>query len=315
MRNLEIEEILRKRGIKYSYEAEVPVELLDRDQAYQVRYLPDGKVNEADARRLTELLRAGVDLGPVVLMKAPSGRYLIIEGNTRRESHLRAKRPSTAAYVVDLSSARQARTLSLQLNQRHGTRMKKFEVQQYFESLNGETPSTDELIKITGYSKSSLEQMVWAGKFKARCEKAGIQLTRPPSQGAMAWIAHISLSSVFREAALLSSDARLSDREAREISRKVASFETEGEQLAFVAQCREGFRERIDDLKFGFRERSSSPARQIALHAGWFRNALAEGGMNDTDPASRQQSQERLQEAASAIRQGLEQFYGASATA
>lgn len=183
-----LERIFKDRKIKYNYEGDIPVEQLKRDASYQVRQLANGKVNENDAKRLTELVKAGQDLGPLVVMKGPNGTYLIIEGNTRREAFIRGKRPATAAYVVEMTSARSARTLSLELNQRHGTRMKRAEVEDYFRSLNGDLPSTEEFVKITGYTKITLERMIGAGKFDSRCKTGRIEQYRDvPREPRCSW--------------------------------------------------------------------------------------------------------------------------------
>lgn len=304
-----LEKIFKDRKIKYTYEGDIPVEQLERDASYQVRQLTNGKVNENDAKRLTELVKAGQDLGPLVVMKGPNGTYLIVEGNTRREAFIRGKRPATAAYVVELNSARSARTLSLELNQRHGTRMKRAEVEDYFRSLNGELPSAEEFVKITGYTKTTLERMIGAGKFDSRCKTARIEQYRDVPQGTKVQLGRIALASAFKDAAQLAFDARLSEKEAKELVRKIAVAETEDTQRGVVSELRAELQPRIDDLKFGFDGLNSDIPRQISLHCGWIRNRTADGTINDKERHSRARSKAHLETALESLKFALEHYY------
>jgi hypothetical protein len=304
-----LEKIFKDRKIKYTYEGDIPVEQLQRDASYQVRQLTNGKVNENDAKRLTELVKAGQDLGPVVLMKGPNGTYLIVEGNTRREAFIRGKRPTTAAYVVELESAKSARTLSLELNQRHGTRMKRAEVEDYFRSLNGDLPSAEEFVKITGYTKTTLERMIGAGKFDSRCSKDHIEQYRDIPQGTKVQLGRIALQSVFKDAAQLAFDARLSEKEAKDLVRKIAVADTEDTQRGIVSELHAELQPRIDDLKFGFDGLNSDLPRQISLHCGWIRNRTADGTINDKDRHSRARSKAHLESALESLKYALEHYY------
>jgi hypothetical protein len=179
------------------------------------------------------------------------------------------------------------------------------EIQDYIRNQNGQLPTADELIKITGRTKSFLLTAIAAKKFDDRCAALKLEVLGDLPVSVKALILQVQLNEVFLDLVALAGDAGLTVANVRTIVHNIATAGSANAQKDIIREARTFYQPVIEERKFGIHGKSVLWTQQLAMHVGWFRNQLDAGTLNDRNPDTRDKTHILLQRASEYISRAL----------
>jgi hypothetical protein len=264
--SLQIEDKLTTRRVRFTFEANLPIDRVRDVEGIQVRLI-EHRAPKAMVDRYAEQMKGGATFPAIVV----NDRYELVDGNTRWLAAQRNKMHAIAAYVCSDLSALQARSLSVELNQSNGLSMTEEEIHRFVASAIEERQvlDTKACARMTGVKSSTLGRWVAAKRFEMRAGGEGISSDRLAglSDSTKASLQTAKLRAVFVAVLALAIEAQVPANEVKAIIAEANAAPSEAEALAVVTEAREVRSERIKDVAAGFK-RSRRKSAGSALHIG-----------------------------------------------
>jgi transposase-like protein len=285
------EQMLDRRNITYTFEANLPLDQLRDAEGNQVRLTEHRAPKERVEAYATAMAEGAVFPAIVV-----NDRHEIIDGNTRWGAKAKNGDATIAAYICHGVNPLDARSLSVELNQANGQRMDDEELRAFVVSCVSENrePNIQAFARMTGVSKQTLKRWVRVAQFAKRAAEEGIpqERTAKLSDAVQAKLNVAKLRSVFQGVVELAIDAELPAKEVGAVITAANAAASEEESLAVVNQAREDRSERISTLAAGFKT-TKRKGQQTRMHvAGLLRFEVDE--LLDVDPERRPETFENL---------------------
>jgi hypothetical protein len=307
-KDLGAESVLSRLGVKFRYEAELPIESISQSKPHQVRndahLAPQAEVN-----KYAQLLTAGADFPPVLVT---ANEKAMLDGNTRVAAFRKVKRQTIPAYLCEVRSPRVGRTIAVAMNAKAGNRMSKAEIVEWVRGLNGDLPSDDEFTLYTGFAARTLRRIIQAKNFDERAVRLGVVPQYEFVDTVKTKLEGIELDSVFSALTVLVQDAGMDSAETGELVKTVAAATSEEQKLAIIEEQRQARATLIEERRAGFNPHLSKVARLVNMHGGWLINNAPVGGLDDPNSESREATRRKLIEIVESVQFALKTNYGTS---
>jgi ParB-like chromosome segregation protein Spo0J len=248
----QIESKLVARHVRFTFEANFPIEQIREVEGNQVR-LSEHRAPKAIVDRYAEQMKGGAIFPGIVV----NDRHELIDGNTRWMAAKRNGREAIAAYVCSDLSALQGRSLSIELNQCHGLSMTEQEIRAFVTGAvaDGQVLDVNAYARMTGVKASTLCRWVAAQHFQMRAAREPIPSERLAalSDSVRAALNVAKLSAVFRAATALAVDARVPTAELKALVAEANTAPSEAAAVAVIEHACEVRSERVKAIAAGFK--------------------------------------------------------------
>lgn len=304
-----VEKILQDNEVSFEYRERFPVSKIRRDphDEGQVRQAA-ASAPRSEVQQYAAQLSAQADFPAVVVRKRDR---LLFDGNTRYESHLLAKISTIDVYEVDVDSPKVMKRLSIAINQTQGKRCTKQDIVNYLDSLNGSSVDTDQFVRDTGWSKTSLLKYQALKEVTHRLADAGVTPKRKVDEGVQVHANTIRQTQPFLAFYHLAEDAGMKAGDARKLVKAVKDAPSEEEMLSIIDREREQRKAQIEEVRAGFTP-GQTIAGMLRLHCGWI---VKQGSvkLDDLNLATRTESQAWLEKAHRTLTSALVRYDDAGA--
>ena len=288
---LQTEAMLDKRHVRYTFEANLPLDQLQDVEGNQVR-LSEHRAPQDRVESYANAMAGGAIFPAIVV----NDRHEIIDGNTRWGATDKNGGTTIAAYICHDISPLDARSLSVELNQANGQRMEEKELRAFVQGavVEGREPNIESFSRMTGVSARKLKQWVRIARFSKRALEEGVPDEKivKLSDAVRAKLGVAKLRSVFQQVIELAIDADMPANDVGRLITEANRAPSEAESLAAVKRARDDRAERISDHAAGFKS-AKRKGPQTRMHvAGLLRFEVDD--LLDVDPEKRRETFDRL---------------------
>ena len=236
-----VEAWLTRRGAHFLRAIEIPLSSIDRKRSRQNQARPTAVVSEA-VERYTIALKAGRQFPPIVVYRPGDANtdFVIIDGNNRDESHLRAKKDRIWAYILAKDTPSELiAMLTVEANAEHGQPVPtEWRVKQalHLESIGW---SAAEAADGAGISVATLTQRKSVAKATLRARTLKLSGWAALPITSQASIAAFKDDTVFAAGVRAAVDTGMSIDDVKALARSVRDASSEADRLTIIREARE----------------------------------------------------------------------------
>ncbi len=272
-RRADIEEMLIKKGITFTYRPGVPTAKIDQDKSLNNQARLGNPLNEKTVQQYVEALNDGDVFPPVLAQKAPrSEKLIIIDGNHRLAAHIAAGY-NIDVYVLEAKQPQQLTLLAMTANTKHGLPASPEDRLQHALFMCDNGMSVPEAARMMNVPRAELSRASKKREAERRAAECGIVVTeweRLPATSRTRLLA-VSTDEGFIEAYQLVKDAALDANEVFALVTRMNESRSASKQKGVVRAVRLELEDRIAEVQVQGSSRAgkkqvSSP-RQILARA------------------------------------------------
>lgn len=254
MKDPRIEKWLLEWGVKFHYQEDLPLDRVDMEESLHNQARMGAPIN----REVVERYRLGLDAGdvfPAPVYWARTGRrFVVVDGNHRTQAKLDLSHEVTDAYVIDVrTKATVIVTMTMEANVAHGLPIDEETALHHAMFMIGNGLTLEEAAHRLKLPKRVVARAKSIVDSNARAADAGVDLRTwdqlAPTQQQR--LARITTGEGMAAATKLAVDARLTVEEIGELVAQCNASNSARKQTSAVAAMRDGFSERITDIKAG----------------------------------------------------------------
>lgn len=267
MRSQTVEAWLDARGVKYAPAAWLPMSQIKRKESRANQARPDPIIPEVVDRYVVGV-RNGDPFPPIVVYKSGNG-YVIVDGNHRDESHVKAGEDKIAAYVLDPTTPSEViEFLTVGANGKHGQPTDTgWRIRQALQLIaTGQDP--DLVYADLGVSKSQIEAARRAAKADERARRVGVYGWDDVSPTSRGVLAAITSDPVFSAAADVAIETAMGSDDLKNFVRQLKAANSEADALRIVGEVGDRRRTRKGNLRQGQRNRLANPRMRVSSALG-----------------------------------------------
>jgi hypothetical protein len=227
------ESILAERGIAYSFEADLPLDSVQRPEG-ENGWSPRHRASEGVVGTYAVQMRQGAVFPAIVVTDS----FQVIDGDCRLAAKLRCGATSIAAYVCAAVSASEIRSLSVELNHVNGQRMTSDEVRNFVVSCmrSGVVVEPTTCARITGIKASTIARWVTIEHCRVRATSQGLS-TDAVSDAALVAVASARLDRVFADLLIAATSGAGPASRLHAIALEANAAESEADAVAVVSNA------------------------------------------------------------------------------
>lgn len=234
IRDLPTEQLIRRLGAEWEYQAGVPIGLINQTASLQNQARIGESVIQQVAEEYAAAMRNGTDFPALVAFLLADGSYILAGGNHRLAAALAAGRTTVDLYLIRVRDQGLRRLITMTLNTVNSVRPKREDMLiQAVTWMNQYGRSATQAAFAWGLPNHAIWNYQKAAATKSRLRKLGIEATTLPKSH-ISMISALANDHVLKAVAALDQKYRLSGLDLQQIVNDVKANRTEEEQLSAV---------------------------------------------------------------------------------
>jgi hypothetical protein len=272
-RRTDIEEMLIKKGITFTYKPGMDTDQIDQDKSLNNQARLGNPLNAKTVQQYIEALQDGDVFPPLLVHKSRGARYLVVDGNHRLAAHIQAGF-NVDAYILEAKNPQVITLLSMTANTKHGLPNSPEERLQHALFMCDNGMSIPEAARAMNVARVELSRAVKKREAERRAAENGILATEWETlpTASRTRLLQVYTDEGFVEAYQLVRDAGLDSAEVVALVSRMNETKSATRQKGVVRAVRLELAERIEQIQVQGRGKKgrqpSSPRQRFAIALG-----------------------------------------------